>query len=278
MEINYWQNIHWRLCFNDGSGNGATRTGQLPAWHSANSCVCIQEYRAPGFRMLHFRFQFPTAHFIRIACSSPTERMLLLLLNTTRPHAQRPEYLSGNNSDVDWFLRSDKGEIAVVVFGQDSGFDLAPPLPVCPATQQWIQQLVDSPPIKKPAPSDWSPFLQKLSSEASFPTSLPILRWQSVLTVARTLYKRNQNLFSPLELVQLSGMSSTYLKTYFSAAFQQTLHSFQQQYRMQRACRLLFHSDSKLDEIAQTCGYAEASNFIPAFVRHFGSSPAACFR
>lgn len=46
-------------------------------------------------------------------------------------------------------------------------------------------------------------------------------------------------------------------------------------YRLQKACRLLAHTNDSINEIAEACGYANRYAFSRAFSRHRGHGPAA---
>ncbi len=93
----------------------------------------------------------------------------------------------------------------------------------------------------------------------------------------RTRRHIEQNLAGNLSVERLAGIAQL-SRAHFVRQFSQTVGLPPSDYvmakRMARAERLLIATDSSIDEIAQSCGFASANYFAKAFRRQRGQSPS----
>lgn len=79
--------------------------------------------------------------------------------------------------------------------------------------------------------------------------------------------------FSVTELADGIGVSASYLRREFCAAFGLSPISYLKDLRVEKAKRLLLSEQYPISQIAAECGYAGASYFIQDFHRSTGESP-----
>jgi AraC-like DNA-binding protein len=75
------------------------------------------------------------------------------------------------------------------------------------------------------------------------------------------------------ELSRLVNLSSSRLSHLFKAAVGLNLNTFLSNRRVERAADLLQSTEMQIKEITYSAGYSQASSFVRAFERRFGSSP-----
>lgn len=100
------------------------------------------------------------------------------------------------------------------------------------------------------------------------------------------LHKARELLLSQLDrppltiraLARQVGLNEFKLKTGFKHLFATGVFECFQQARMERARHLLLHTDRPIKDICQEAGYPRMSNFITAFRKHFGYTPASLRR
>ena len=69
------------------------------------------------------------------------------------------------------------------------------------------------------------------------------------------------------------GYHPYYLSTRFLAAEKESLHSYVERIRIEHAKELLLSTQMPIYEVAEACGFAEASYFVKVFVRRMGITP-----
>lgn len=155
---------------------------------------------------------------------------------------------------------------------------------ISPATHIVIQQILQcqlSEELKRI-------FLEAKCQEliALFLNSSPIPRFQSATKVKfseadieRIKAARDilvTNLISPPsieELAEAVGMKVTKLKLGFKHVFSTTAFHYLRDRRLEQARTLLSEGNKTIEEIAQECGFPNASHFTQAFNKHFGILP-----
>ncbi len=84
------------------------------------------------------------------------------------------------------------------------------------------------------------------------------------------------NLNEPPTIRELSrniGINELYLKRGFKEVYHQTIYGYLFEYKMNLACNLLLNSTKTIIDVANVCGYDNASHFTTAFRRKFGINP-----
>jgi AraC family transcriptional regulator len=77
------------------------------------------------------------------------------------------------------------------------------------------------------------------------------------------------------ELASLCGMSAAHFSREFRRAVGLPPHQYMVKLRLERARDALLNADDRIVDIAQECGFADASHFSRAFATHFGMSPTS---
>jgi AraC-like DNA-binding protein len=80
------------------------------------------------------------------------------------------------------------------------------------------------------------------------------------------------------ELARGVGLNEFKLKAGFKQFFDTGVFECFQQARMEKARHLLLHTDKPIKDICQQAGYPRMTNFITAFRKHFGYTPASLRR
>lgn len=91
--------------------------------------------------------------------------------------------------------------------------------------------------------------------------------------VARLTEHPEENL-SVAAMAELCGVSQTYFRKLFRAAFGVTPAAFRNTLRLERAAKYLEYGQISVQEISDTLGYATVSHFIKEFRLTYGISPA----
>lgn len=81
-------------------------------------------------------------------------------------------------------------------------------------------------------------------------------------------------LVSNAELAALCGMSEAHFSREFRLAVGLPPHQYAMKLRLERARAALLSDQARVLDIAQECGFANASHFSRAFTSHYGMSPA----
>ena len=85
------------------------------------------------------------------------------------------------------------------------------------------------------------------------------------------------NLDRPVKLAELAGVacfSEFHFHRIFTAVSGETLNSFTNRLRLEKAARLLRYSDQSLTEIALDCGFSSSATFSRAFRSGYDTSPS----
>ena len=96
-------------------------------------------------------------------------------------------------------------------------------------------------------------------------------------TLADTLRYMEEHLDEPLTIPILSRracLSATSFKERFRLLYGQSVHAWLRQRRMEQAAELLQSSALSVLGVAQSVGYASASQFTAAFRRQYGLTPS----
>ncbi|SEV92931.1 AraC-type DNA-binding protein [Chitinophaga sp. YR573] len=86
----------------------------------------------------------------------------------------------------------------------------------------------------------------------------------------------NDNLHKPISLSQLAGIyyiSESKLKQDFKKYLNSSVQAYLQEQRMQKALKMLQHSDNDITMIATEVGYTNVSSFNREFRKHYACSP-----
>jgi AraC family transcriptional regulator len=70
-------------------------------------------------------------------------------------------------------------------------------------------------------------------------------------------------------------MSAAHFSREFRRAVGLPPHQYMVKLRLERARDALLNADDRIVDIAQECGFADASHFSRAFATHFGMSPTS---
>lgn len=76
------------------------------------------------------------------------------------------------------------------------------------------------------------------------------------------------------QISQALSIHENYISSLFKAAYGESLFSYVEKLRIEKACALMDGSQMKIEEIALTVGYTAAGTFRRAFKKHKGVSPA----
>lgn len=77
------------------------------------------------------------------------------------------------------------------------------------------------------------------------------------------------------ELAENINLSKFYFNRYFKKQMGMTPHQYFVNMRLQRAKKLLVTTHSSIEEVAEVCGFDNASNFIRLFKKKTGMTPTA---
>jgi AraC-like DNA-binding protein len=86
----------------------------------------------------------------------------------------------------------------------------------------------------------------------------------------------HDNLHKPISLSQLAGIyfiSESKLKQDFKKYLNSSVQAYLQEQRMQKALKMLQHSDNDITMIATEVGYTNVSSFNREFRKHYACSP-----
>jgi len=76
------------------------------------------------------------------------------------------------------------------------------------------------------------------------------------------------------ELAKVACFSEFHFHRIFGAVTGETLNSFTNRLRLEKAARLLRYSDQSLTDIALHCGFSSSATFSRAFRSGYGTSPS----
>jgi AraC family transcriptional regulator len=76
------------------------------------------------------------------------------------------------------------------------------------------------------------------------------------------------------ELAALCGLSAAHFSREFRRAVGMPPHQYLMKLRLERACQAVLSSGARIVDIAQECGFTDASHFSRAFARHYGMAPS----
>jgi AraC family transcriptional regulator len=76
-------------------------------------------------------------------------------------------------------------------------------------------------------------------------------------------------------MAELCGMSEAHFSREFHRAIGLPPHRYMMKLRLEQACAALVNADTRIVDIAQECGFHDASHFSRAFAQHFGMPPAS---
>lgn len=94
------------------------------------------------------------------------------------------------------------------------------------------------------------------------------------LTVAKNyLVKHLDELVYIKQLAQIAGMNDNKLKRGFKQLFGNTISTYHEDLRLQKAMRLMIETDMPVEEIAYSVGYRNAAHFSDKFKRKFQFPP-----
>ncbi|WP_114764765.1 helix-turn-helix transcriptional regulator [Vibrio rhodolitus] len=106
----------------------------------------------------------------------------------------------------------------------------------------------------------------------------PLLRNPSLCqTLKQVVSELSNNIISPPSLLQLAqsvGMSHTRLNRAFKHQFGMTVFDWLRQHRLERAQIYLIQSEQTVTEIAQNCGFSNASHLTQCFKTQYGMTPS----
>ena len=94
---------------------------------------------------------------------------------------------------------------------------------------------------------------------------------KSVKYIERNYYK--QDLYTPM-LAKMSGIGETYYRNIFQAVFGVPPTRYIQQFRIEKAKRMLVDSEGSVEEIALAIGFANSSYFCKVFKSLTGLTPS----
>lgn len=75
------------------------------------------------------------------------------------------------------------------------------------------------------------------------------------------------------EISRELGLNKNYVSNLFSQEYGETISSFIERLRMEKACEFIRNSEMKIEDIAQAVGYSSANSFRRVFKRVFGVLP-----
>lgn len=251
--------------------------GQKGPWHSPDGVLRIRTFKFSNGTVTHMEVSARDPLWIQLEAGAEDGQLLLAATPGEARSLCRLEEISSSAIEQQWFAHLSDAAICIIQI-TGNALPFSSPLPVCPTALRLLQRLAESAQEHPPTDIDWYQWQQELVIEMLAPPMLRSTLWQQLQPVARRLFLDPAHRATMKELEQASQMSGTYLKKFFQLAFGQSIHEFQQQYRMQLACRLLMHGKQSIDDVAQSCGYSEASNFIVAFRQYFGVTPGLVFR
>jgi AraC-like DNA-binding protein len=84
---------------------------------------------------------------------------------------------------------------------------------------------------------------------------------------------RKQDLYTPM-LAEMSGIGETYYRNIFQAVFSVPPTRYIQQFRVEKAKRMLVDSEGSVEEIALAVGFANSSYFCKVFKSITGLTPS----
>ena len=94
------------------------------------------------------------------------------------------------------------------------------------------------------------------------------------LQVAKTyLHDTWQAPFSLAEVAQVAALSEYHLSRLFKACFGQTIFSYHESLKMERAREMVLTRQTPIYELSYALGYEDTSYFIRRFKKHYGVSP-----
>ena len=278
MLVTYWKDhFSWSNCVRLDRLHAQGIQGQKGPWHSPDGFLRIRQFKFSNGSVVHMEVSAPHPVWILLEARQADGQLLLAATQGDARSSCRLEEISSSAIGQQWFVRSSHAAFCMIQMN-GTALPFSAPLPVCPTALRLLQRLVESAHEHPPTDIDWYQWLQELVVEMLAPPMLRSTHWQQLQPVARRLFLDSAHREGMKELEQASQMSGTYLKKFFQLAFGQSIHEFQQQYRMQLACRLLMQAVQSIDDVAQSCGYSEASNFIVAFRQYFGVTPGLVFR
>lgn len=94
-----------------------------------------------------------------------------------------------------------------------------------------------------------------------------------IYQVKNILEQRPGESHSLLGLAHAVGTNDSTLKKHFKLAFETTVFSYLNSYRMEKAKEMLLIQDCKISSIANQFGYKHATHFSAAFKKYFGYPP-----
>ncbi len=95
--------------------------------------------------------------------------------------------------------------------------------------------------------------------------------------IDRVIDHLRRNLDRPVKLAELANVacfSEYHFHRIFSAVSGETLNSFTNRLRLEKAARLLRYSDQSVTDIALDCGFSSPATFSRAFRSGYGTSPS----
>ncbi|MFB9240340.1 helix-turn-helix transcriptional regulator [Massilia antarctica] len=108
------------------------------------------------------------------------------------------------------------------------------------------------------------------------PTSVPErsgLCGSRLRSVLRHIAQSSAESVSNAELAALCGMSEAHFSREFRRAVGLPPHQYMMKLRLERACAALLSEQARVLDIAQECGFTNASHFSRAFSSQYGMSP-----
>ena len=95
-------------------------------------------------------------------------------------------------------------------------------------------------------------------------------RLKATLSFMRSNYDKQVSLE---DMARVTDMSVKYFGTFFKTMTQKTPFEYLNEYRIEKACLKLLHTDLSVTEIAYSCGFNDLSYFIKTFKRIKGIPP-----
>lgn len=128
--------------------------------------------------------------------------------------------------------------------------------------------------------------VEKLAAEAQLPPQADVLSAvdrhnalnndEHFLQSIRDLLDEDFSLASNVEkLADRLNMTTQTFRRHLKSATGELPKTYLSQIRMERACSMLINSDVSLVEIAEQCGFTDASNFTRSFRKDFGMTPSS---
>lgn len=103
-----------------------------------------------------------------------------------------------------------------------------------------------------------------------FSTSSNTERFKPLLDHIENFY---MNPITLVEMADISGISVNHFGKVFHNFFEMTPVEFLNSYRVERACMILINTACTITEVAQQCGFYDASYFVKVFKKHKGITP-----